>query len=79
MRQTPAACSTASCAVSAVVAFALATAIPESVPSLIRAPIVLIPAGLAYMGLSRAFGVPEAKDLTAKFEAYLPGRGKPAD
>jgi putative peptidoglycan lipid II flippase len=60
-----------SCAVSAAVAFALATALPNSLPSLIMAPLVLGPAGLVYLGMTRTLGVPEARALTAKIEPYL--------
>jgi len=58
-----------SCAVSAAVAFALATALPSSLPSLVMAPLVLAPAGLTYLGMTRTLGVPEARALTAKLDS----------
>jgi putative peptidoglycan lipid II flippase len=63
------------CAASGAVAFALATALPDSIYSLIRGPLILGPAGVVYLAMTRSLGVPEAKDLLSKIESYLPGRG----
>lgn len=59
----------ASCAVAGAVAFTLVTVLPESLPALIQAPLVLAPAGLAYLAMTRSLNVPEAAALTERIEA----------
>ena len=59
----------ASCAVAGAVAFTLVTVLPDSVPALIQAPVVLVPAGLAYIAMTRSLKVPEATALTERLEA----------
>jgi putative peptidoglycan lipid II flippase len=58
-----------SCAVAGAIAFALVIALPEGLPALLRAPLVLIPAGVAYLGMTRSLNVPEAAALTERLEA----------
>ncbi|HMG43992.1 MAG TPA: murein biosynthesis integral membrane protein MurJ [Acidimicrobiales bacterium] len=64
----------ASCAVSATVAFGLVTVLPNSWPALLLAPLVLGPAGVVYLVMTRWLQVPEAAALTARLP--LPGLGR---
>ena len=65
-----------SCAVAAAIAFALVTVLPDSLPSLVLAPLVLGPAGVAYLGMTLWFQVPEAAALTERLPLPLPGRAR---
>lgn len=61
----------ASCAVAAAVAFALVTALPDDLPSFVQVPLVMGPAGLAYLGLTRFFQVPESLALTSRLDTIV--------
>jgi putative peptidoglycan lipid II flippase len=60
------------CLAAAVAAFAMTWLVPESWPSVIRAALVLGPAGAAYLGSSYALGVPEAKALLGRLSRLRP-------
>lgn len=64
----------ASCAVAAVVAFALITVFPEDLPSLVQVPVCLGPAGIAYLAMTRHFQVPESLALTERITSLLARR-----
>jgi putative peptidoglycan lipid II flippase len=63
----------AACVAAALVAFGLELVFGD-LYSLISAPLILGPAGLAYLGVAYALGVPEAKATFGRVTSLLPGR-----
>lgn len=58
----------ASCAVAGGIAFGLVTILPDSLPYIVTAPLVLGPAGVAYLLSTRSLQVPESVALTTRIE-----------
>lgn len=63
----------AACIAAALVAF-LAVLVAGDLPSLLAAPLVLGPAGLAYLGVAHLLRIPEAEATLGRFTGQLPDR-----
>ena len=60
-----------SCAAAAAVAYGMVWLTSDDLPAAVRAVLVLVPAGVVYLGMARWFGVPEARVSLARAGGLL--------